>query len=128
MANTKPKWVERPDHAFIGNHVYRVEWLTNEEWEAARHPNDAAACTEAERNLIAIRLKADGYESFYQELLIHELTHAAWDATMLTHAPLDSIEDKEEFIIGTQSPALLGILKNNPHIIQYLISDGTVLR
>lgn len=122
------KWVERPGEIQIGNHLFRIDWLSPEEWESARHPDSAAAVTEAEGQMIGIRLKASAAESFYQELLFHEITHAVWDSTMLTHAPLDSIEDKEEFVISLQSPVMLGVLRTNPHLVKYMMSDGTVVR
>lgn len=123
-----PKWVERPGEAHVGNHLYTILWASGDEWDAARHPEAAAAVTEGDLNTITVRLKQGMAESVYQELLLHELTHAGWNATMLTHAPLDAIEDVEEFIVAAQTPVLLGILRDNPHIVKYLQSSGTVVR
>ncbi len=124
-----PRLVPRPEHVFIGNHTYQVDWITAEEWEAARHPDDASGVTFSSRNLIVVRLMPEARESSYQDVLFHEITHAVWDVTMLTHYH-SNVEDgdREEFIIGIQTPGLLFVLQQNPHVVKYLTSDGTVLR
>lgn len=119
--------VPRPDHLFIGNHTYEVLWLTHEEWEAERLDPEADAVTYARRNQIFIRL-AVAHESHYQEVLWHEIAHAVWDATMLTHADLSKQDDPEEFVIGIQSPPMVFVLKQNPHFTKWLMSDGAVAR
>lgn len=121
-------YVPRPDHAFVGNHTYDIEWLTAGEWEGRRMQENADAVTFATQQYIGLLLHDGVQESHYQEVLLHELTHAAWDASMLTHVDLSEIEDHEEFLISAQSPPLLGILKSNPDIVKYLMSDGQVRR
>jgi hypothetical protein len=121
-------YAPRPEHIFIGNHTYQVEWLSQNEWEDRRLDEHADALTHARHQLIQIRTYAPSRESHYQEVLFHELTHAVWDSTMLTHADLSAQEDPEEFVIGLQSPQLLFILKQNPDLVKWLMSDGTVVR
>jgi len=121
--------VSRPDHVFIGNHTYRIEWVDVQEWEERRLADDADAMTHARHQTIQVRLYSQHtMESHYQEVLLHEITHACWDSTMLTHADLAAQEDAEEFVISLQSPALLFVLKQNPELTKYLMSDGTVTR
>lgn len=125
---TAKKQIDRPDFAYVGNHCYRIEWLTEDEWTGQRLDLDDQAQTWSARQLILMRLAPDAQESLYQETLLHELTHAVWDATALTHVKMTEPADPEEFIIALQTPALLFILKMNPQLTPWLLSDGTVVR
>lgn len=125
---TPPKQHPRPEHLFIGNHTYQVEWLDEDEWEDRRLESDADALTHARHQLIQVRCYRSARESHYQEVVLHEITHAVWDATMLTHAKLAEQDDDEEFVVSLQTPALLFVLKQNPHLMRWLMDDGTVIR
>ncbi len=120
--------VPRPDHAFIGNHTYAIEWLGDEDWQRGHHPPDTDGATYATQQTIYMHIRGNARESHYQEILLHELTHAAWDVTGLTHVDLKEQAEPEEFICGLQSPQLLFILKQNPHVTKYLMSDPTLVR
>lgn len=131
MANTT-KHEPRPDHAFIGNHTYAIEWLSVEEWSRRDMPGDKDGLTYSDRSLILMRGVPDRPESLYQEVLLHELTHAIWDTVGLSlmedwHKD-ESQHDVEEKVILFQSPMMLFVLKHNPHIIAWLLSDGQVRR
>jgi hypothetical protein len=78
--------------------------------------------------LIQVRLAGLATESHYQEVLLHEVLHAVWDSTMLTHINLNEQSDAEEFVISLQTPPLLFILKQNPGLSKYLLSDGGHVR
>lgn len=120
--------VSRPDYAYVGNHTYTINWFTQQEWEAGHLDPDSDACTFASLKQIYIRLLDQVVESHYQELVLHELMHAVWDSTMLTHTKLTEPEDPEEFIIGISTPALLFTLRMTPDLNKYLMSDGSVVR
>lgn len=122
------KFVERPDHVFIGHHTYRIEWLDAAEWLANNEDPTNDGITRAAIGLVRLQLVHERPESFYQETLIHELLHTAYDASGATHLSLEKHEDTEEATCLALSPVLLGILKNNPHVVAYLISDGQVVR
>lgn len=120
--------VARPEHAFIGNHTYAIEWLTDEQWQPKHLPLDADGATYATQQTIYMHIRGNARESHYQEILLHELCHGVWDSTMLTHADLGKQEEPEEFVISIQSPALLFVFRQNPHIVKYLMSDPTLVR
>lgn len=117
-------YVPRPDHVFVASDAIRVEWLTEDEWMAAHLDDGNGAETHAEVGRIYMRLRPGKAESRYQETLLHELLHVIWDTTQLTHVDLSKIENTEEFIVGLQSPTLLFILRHNPHLVKWLLSDG----
>lgn len=125
---TARKLVERPDVVMIGIHIYRVEWMSVDEWIAHNMSNEAIGMTDADAGWIRIQHRPGGHESRYQEVLVHEILHALWDLSNLHNMDIKPLEDPEEFIVGLVSPPLLGVLKDNPHVLQYLLSDGTVIR
>lgn len=120
---TARKYVPKPEHVFVGNHTYRIEWMSNDEWDTNRLDPEADALTFARRQLIIVRTYEEANESHYQEVLWHEITHACWDTTMLTHTALGEQKDPEEFVVGLQSPAQVFVLRHNPELVKWLMSD-----
>lgn len=120
--------VARPEHAFIGNHTYAIEWLGDEDWQRLHLVEGADGATYATQQTIYMHIRGNARESHYQEILLHELTHAVWDVTGLTHVDLAKHDEAEEFIVGIQAPQLLFVLKQNPPLVKYLMSDPTVVR
>lgn len=121
--------VPRPEWAYVGNHTFSIEWLETGDFQRATDRNDADGVTWDDRNLILIRVQPGAYESHYQEVLMHELTHAVWGAVKLTQMVADLPKDGlEENCILASAPGVLFLLKHNPHVVAYLTSDGTVQR
>jgi predicted metalloprotease with PDZ domain len=124
--------VERPVALQINADVWRVEWLGEAEW-TAQHLDDAAdGLTYGRETTIYIRMAtSNAMEQHYQGILIHEILHAcaattySANNTILEHLPA---EKHEEYWVGALSPPLLYVLRANPHVLKYLISDGTVQR
>lgn len=117
--------VPRPDSVKVGNHQYSIVWLTTDEWLQGHHPDEADGTTYSRANIIVIKLDSEAQESHYQEVVVHEVMHAVWDETMATHyhGNVDE-EEREEFLVGLTSPAMLAVLKDNSHLVKYLVSDG----
>lgn len=126
---TAKQWVPRPDHLFVGPYVFEIRWLTNDEWVAQNQDENWGGVTDHSFLYIAIRLGAGVPEVRYQEVLMHEITHAVWSTIGLNHIHDSFDKDvREEEIITLQSPMLLFVLQHNPDIVKYLQSDGTVKR
>lgn len=126
---TAPKRHPRPEHVFIGNHTWEIRWIDTDQWTVEREPEDADAVTHARINQIAVKLDPGAMESHYQESVVHEIMHAVWDATMLTHYHSNVTDsDREEFIVGASTPMLLFVIKQNPQLVAWLLDDGTVVR
>lgn len=121
----------RPEHVFIGAKTYEVQWLDEEGW-AKNHLSDGdSGLTYASQNTIFMRLLPGATEGNYQEVLLHEVTHAAWAETHLTHMTGLLVKDEtelEEAVIGVQSPMMLFVLQQNPGLVAYLTSNGAVRR
>ena len=123
--------VARPDHAFIGNHTYSIDWLTVDEWQGRDYPMDKDGLTYGATSTICMRLLSGRREALYQEVLLHEITHAVWDSvgfSLTDDWHNGEPHDVEERTILLQTPMLLFTLKQNPDLTKYLLSDGTVVR
>lgn len=120
---TAKKFVPRPDHVFIINHTYQIIWLNEDEWLDDRHDPDSDAETYARVNHIYMRIRQGVHETHYQEVLWHEIGHCIWDCTMLTHVDLHELKDAEEFVVGLQSPPMVFVLRQNPDLLKWLVSD-----
>lgn len=126
---TPKKNVPRPDHVFIGHMTFQIAWLSEDEWDDRRLGLDLRGLTDHMKAFIGIRLMPSSPEAMYQETLVHELSHAIWAVLGLNHNQAHYPNDeREEAIIVQQSPAWLFCLQNNPTLVAYLMSDGTVER
>lgn len=52
-----------------------------------------------------------------RETVLHELLHAIW-----SKVPLDQDDAEQERIIGSLSPWLLGVLRDNPELVAFLLA------
>lgn len=125
----RKKFAPRPDVARVGVHLYQIHWLTEDQWSEYNLKADNDGTTYSFKQCIYMRVNPEASESQLQLVLLHELTHAAWDACQMTHIDWSDIKgDVEENVVSMQSPSLLGIFKDNPHVVEYLMSDGDNVR
>ncbi len=121
--------VPRPDSLLVGNHRYRIEWLTPDEWFDRDCGQGNDGLTYNDRGVILMRLLPTRQESMYQETLIHEVQHAIWATAGLPGEwNAGDVDDVEENLMRMTTPLLLSVLKNNPDITKYLLSDGGHIR
>ena len=122
------KFAPRPDSVKVGPHLFAINWMDESEWNHERLDDNTAGLTYSGKQTIFIRTSPDVNESQYQEVVLHEVTHAVWSVTMMTHTDLTELSDREEFIIAHQSPMLLQVFKDNPELVAYLMADGNKVR
>jgi hypothetical protein len=121
----------RPDQVRIGNHLYVVHWIDGMEWQGRDFDMSKDGLTYSMNQQIFIRLVPDRRESLYQEIFLHELLHALWDSHGVSLDPnwnQGEPDDVEENLALYTAPALVAVLKGNPHVAKYLIADGDVIR
>ena len=122
------RFVPRPDHVFIGNHTYSIEWLNSDEWLHRDFDMSKDGLTYAATSRIFVRLIEGRREALYQEIVLHEVTHAIWDTVGVSLDPhwdkVDDSNDLEEKVILFQSPMLLFVMKHNPDLVAWLLADG----
>lgn len=126
---TAKKFVPRPEHCFIGNLTFTIAWLSEDEWDERRLGSDLRGISDHMKAFIGVRLMPGVPESMFQETLLHEALHMVWATVGLnhthTHFPAD---EREESVITTTSPGLIFLMQNNPEVMGYLLSDGTLVR
>lgn len=125
MAAPRKKFVARPDQLRVGHMLFKIEYVTEQEWgERFSGYEGDGGLTLHNWALIAIRLVPHISEQNLREVLLHETTHAIWSTSMLSHmAEQFNSEKLEEGVISIQSPLLLGVLKDNPTVVSYLLDD-----
>jgi hypothetical protein len=125
-----PKHAPRPDHVFVGPDTYAVEWLTDGEWLKSENDDNWCGLTEHIGRRIQMRLMDPSTpEAHYQQILLHEVLHATWATAGLNHTHRHFPEDeREEELITSMTSPLLFVVQQNPHVLAWLTSDGTVRR
>lgn len=124
---TARKFVPRPDEVVVGHQTFSINYLTEDEWLAARWPEEAAGVCYEHMAFIGLRMEAEITENKLRERLLHEITHACWSTSNLTHVmDMDGglPDDVEESIMLLQTPPLLMALRNNPTVVAWLMDDA----
>lgn len=123
------KFIPRPDAVRIGHRMYEIVYLTDQEWRTADYGDNRGITLHAVGR-IALLLDYDGdivCEAVLRETLLHEVLHACTNSSMLWNT-WDHMKDyewnhAEEAIVGAMSPLALGMLRDNPEVLAYLLDD-----
>ena len=78
---------------------------------------------ECDPDHLKIRLDENLPHTQLAETLLHEILHCCWSQTALKID--ESTSELEEQVVASLSPLLLGVLRSNPKLIKYLLSDAT---
>jgi hypothetical protein len=118
-------FVPRPDHVKVGHMTFTIEYVTEQEWlETYNGYEEDGGLTFHNWAKIVIRLVPRITDQVIREVLVHEVLHAIWSVSMLSHwAGELTAEKTEEGIIQAQSPMIVGVLKENPEFLAYIIDD-----
>lgn len=119
-------FVPRPDTVKVGHQHYSIEYLTQGEWDDQRHPEEAAGITQADEGSIKLVISDRLDECKLRERLLHEISHAVWAASNMTHlVTMDGglPNDIEESILLVQSTDLLCVMRENPLVVKYLCAS-----
>jgi hypothetical protein len=112
---------KRPTKVLVGGLVYRVKYdEASLKAAKARELEDLNGHCANDQLLITV----DGSmaEPNVREILLHEILHAChWAAG----APLTLMkeDDPEEGLVRVLSPRLMGVLRNNPDVLEYLLGE-----
>jgi len=112
----------RPTSLRIGWATWKVRWLTDKQWakQAPDHPDEGGltytGCLE-----IWVRKHHAMSEDMMREVLLHEILHAAV-ATAAVGPALGRVKkrDIEETAVAAIAGPLLGALRDNPGLADYL--------
>lgn len=110
-----------PKTVKVGTFTYRIE-VSQAAIDAAtvRNSKHLMGCCSSELLLIAIA--PDLAHDQLADTLLHEVLHAC---CQVSGADLDSRDgdDHEEHAVGAISPHLLGALRDNPKLVEFLVGD-----
>lgn len=68
---------------------------------------------------LVIHVKPGMPRAIEQEVVLHELYHACFFAA--GQPPLDETDEPEELFIACTSPSFLGMMRDNPRLVAYLL-------
>jgi hypothetical protein len=117
---------DRPNAVKVGPFTYEIEWLDNGQWLTNGHSDDFGGLSDHEPMVIRMRATDARSEDSLRETLLHEVLHCVGAVIGINHfTPVaDDENNAEEKIVTMTSPTLLGVLRDNPGVLAYLISDG----
>lgn len=107
--------MKTPKRVKVGPHVYRIEsgGVTADALDQA----EAAGMTHVMRSLIRIDTSSSATQA--ADTLLHEALHAVW--SMVGFRSDSILADKEEEMISRLTPALLGLIRDNPKLVRYMV-------
>ena len=105
----------------IGAHVYTIEERTK---NADGMLNDGSHGYTLETNNLIV-IDKDLSKTKKQVVLLHELLHAIrfTNDGMPKPKPKDDFEEWEHYFISLYESNLLAVLKDNPHLVEWLLHD-----
>ncbi len=102
-----------PSRVKVGPHVYRV--ISDK--GLGERASAAGICGADSQE---IRIDSALGRTVKKETLLHECGHAAWTQTELDRKYSD---DDEETVLWSLTPLLLGILRDNPELVRFLLEE-----
>lgn len=107
----------KPKRVKVGPHWFRIWWNN----EAAVNADVAGAMME-QASIILLDPKISKTQR--RETLVHECLHAMWSQTWMDKLWPDEDQDGDgERIIHTLAPILLGWLRDNPEVVEFLVQE-----
>jgi hypothetical protein len=107
VADKRTKRIKRPVSIQVGAHPYRIRWRPMDGLYGQTSPS---ACV--------IEVDPSNAPSQVRDTLLHEALHAV---VADTRTRLD--RDDEEQLVRVLTPGLLALIRNNPHLVAFLLED-----
>lgn len=115
----------RPRSLTIGGLDWSIVWHTEKTWEKGEHDTKSSGETFTWALTIHVLVNEGLNPVCEREVFVHELMHACV-ATSGHAYTMGHIKkgNAEEVLIQGMSPMMLGVLRNNPHIVEYLLAPA----
>lgn len=101
-----------PSKIKLGPYLYRIEMVKS--LQDGKGTDLMGHCKSGEH---LIELREELPPDRERAVLLHELMHAMWEMGALEE------ETKEELAVLILSPLLLGVMKENPKLMEYLLNE-----
>ncbi len=116
----------RPRTVKIGPHVYRILY-SKESWKKyapTQRRRDNYGITLAEQCVILINTKRLNLSQM-RDTVLHEVLHAIFALHGFATMPIDVPEttDLEEVIVLLLAPNVLNVMRENPHLLEWLTDE-----
>lgn len=98
-----------PKRIVIGNHVFKVRLGSI---------RSGALLGQTTHRKTLIKVDGSCSASQVRDTVLHEVLHA-----VINDGPNDLDPDVEERIVRVIAPALLGVLRNNPQLLEFLLEE-----
>lgn len=123
MPTPNAKKSERPTSLKLGHLRFEILWREDSDWP----DKDKCGLTLPMQGAIMVRLNDDSpdgggwyTEDNLREILVHEIIHAAYHVSSLTHYPRPKDGDIEEYVCSILAGPIAQVFQDNPKVVKYL--------
>lgn len=109
--------IDAPTSVRIGAHNYEIR----SDDETLLLLREAGSCGDSRPDRLLIRIDVDLPRTSCAETVLHEILHCIWHQTSLRVD--DDAAEAEEKVVSALTPVLFNVLRSNPHIVKYLLSE-----
>lgn len=102
-----------PKRIVIGNHVFKVKFR-----DGVSTPEGADAYGVTNHRDTTMTISRRNAPSQIRDTVFHEVLHA-----VINDGPAGLDHETEEQLIRAVTPALLGVLRNNPQLLEFLLEE-----
>lgn len=121
-AKAEPVVAPRPSRVKVGPYMYAIVYSDDAVNAAAVEMDDSiAAFSDHSSHMIGLPVKGRSEDSI-KSLLLHELLHAVLALSASWYKSQKS-KDAEESMIQSASHLLLGVLRDNPKVVAWLVEE-----
>jgi hypothetical protein len=109
----------------IGPHEYTIYW-SDEHWERLRIREDGLGhlMGRTAHHLGEIYIKPGMSPSQLRDTLLHEIMHCIYSSGLgINLSNIRHVDDLDEYLVSTVTPWLLGVLRDNPDVLAYLLAS-----
>jgi hypothetical protein len=110
--------MSRPTKVKVGHVLFTIKWVDKDDWKDP----ETDGTMEMSSGTIEINVgPEESMEIHRQECLMHEILHAVFATTQITHEKWHRLDDVEEHVVRYTSPTLMNVLRDNPKVLEYLL-------
>ena len=111
--------LSRPSQIQVGSLSFEINWSKDAINRLIVEANKPDAWGYVDYNTLLIHIDGEQPVQRQRNTLMHEVLHCIWHET-----GLDDVEEAtEEYLIGSLTGRLVGVLRDNPELVAYLTHE-----